>query len=48
MMPQLNDVIIDHIMLLFVYFYGFNFFITLIELVDDDIIPSINLILLES
>jgi hypothetical protein len=43
-MPQLNDVIIDHIILLFAYFFGYNFFMTLIELMDDDILPMIKLI----
>jgi hypothetical protein len=47
-MPQLNDVILDHIILLFVYFTGWNFFITVVELIDDDILPFVKLIFVES
>ena len=40
-MPQLNDVVLDQIALLFILFFCANFLITLIDLCDDDSIVFI-------
>lgn len=45
-MPQLNDVLLDHIALLFILFFCTNFLITLIDLCDDDSINYIKITLI--
>ena len=43
-MPQLNDVVLDHITLLFILFFCANLLITLLDLCDDDGVAYIQML----
>lgn len=45
-MPQLNDVVLDQVALLFILFFCANYLITLLDLCDDDGINYIKILLI--